>query len=226
MMAASRLSGLSARMKPILLKARSHMYRHWRKRCSGNVWATLSELALAKPRLFRFNDHTFQRRQSAAAPGYAGRPVLRCARQALSDGQSRPPSRKKVYPGGRTREGTQRGPVRQASLRPGRGSGGPLCCRYRQARTGRARCGMVDGRSARLQQAQGDEHPLCKMVFRLEGRTTARGMSLKANGPFSQARLRSRPVEQGPGYDGNVKSLVGGDGMALITVRPTKLDDS
>jgi hypothetical protein len=48
---ASRLSGLSARMKPILPKARSHMYRHWRKRCSGNVWATLSELALAKPRL-------------------------------------------------------------------------------------------------------------------------------------------------------------------------------
>src|SRR5450755_1127311 len=85
MTAASRLSGLSARMKPILLKARSHMYRHWRKRCSGNVWATLSELSLAKPRLFRFNAHTFQRRQSTAAPGYAGRPVLRCARQALSD---------------------------------------------------------------------------------------------------------------------------------------------
>jgi hypothetical protein len=82
-------------MKPILLKARSHMYRHWRKRRSGNVWAMLSELALAKPRFFRFNDHTFQRHQSAAAPGYAGRPVLRCARQALSDGQSRPPSRKK-----------------------------------------------------------------------------------------------------------------------------------
>ena len=40
-------------MKPILPNARSHMYHHWRQRCSSNVWATLSELARAKPRLLR-----------------------------------------------------------------------------------------------------------------------------------------------------------------------------
>jgi hypothetical protein len=63
--------------------------------------------------------------------------------------------------------------------------------------------GAVDGRSARLQQAQGDEHPLCKMVFRLEGCTTARGRSVKANGPFSPLftrrsdQIRPRAAEAG-----------------------------
>jgi len=63
--AASRLSGLSARMKPILPNARARMYRHWRKRCSGNVWRRCPSWRWRNRDCSDSLTNTLQRRQSA-----------------------------------------------------------------------------------------------------------------------------------------------------------------